>query len=281
MAVLISGCSTGIGYSVAHFLRAKGYHVVASARSEGAVSQLQQEGFNAVMLDVCSSESIKSAVTQACKLAGEEGIDVLINNAGYGQGGALEDISRDMLRRQFETNVFGLLELTNEVLPLMRAQGRGRIINIGSILGLVSLPFRGAYNASKYAVEGLSDTLRLELAYTPIKVSLIEPGPILSQFRDTCINRSLWSLDMTTSHYRRNYEKILLQARKNKKTPFMLPPEAVAHKVYKALRSANPKARYQVTLPALILAQLKRCLSSAWLDKVLLMASRHELEKDK
>ncbi len=269
MAVLISGCSSGIGLETALYLRKKGYEVIATARGDEAVYYLKEEGFQAIHLDVNSSESINEAVAQAMMMA-SDGIDVLINNAGYGQAGALEDLSRECLRDQFETNVFGLVELTNAVLPSMREQGYGQIINISSVLGFVSMPFRGAYNASKHAVESISDTLRLELANTPITVSLIEPGPIVSRFRQTCVEKALEVIDMDKSHYKATYEKMIAEQEEPKPLPFMLSGEAVAKKIFKAMTAKRPKARYRVTLPTYLLAILKRMLSSSLLDRILL-----------
>jgi short-subunit dehydrogenase len=276
VSVLISGCSTGIGLGTALFLKEQGLDVIASARKENDVLMLKEKGLKAILLDVNSSSSIKAGVKEAIALS-KEGIDVLINNAGYGQAGALEDLSRETLRAQFETNVFGLMELTSELLPHMREQKTGRIINVSSILGVISLPFRGAYNASKYAVEGLSDTLRLELSNTAIKVSLIEPGPVASQFRDTCINQSLEAVNREHSVFKNQYEKILNKRQEGESTSFMKTPEAVAKKILHAIQSNNPKPRYRVTLPAHIFASLKHILTTRMLDRLLRRASKSEL----
>lgn len=277
MSILISGCSTGIGLGTALFLKEKGYDVIATARTAEALQMLRGEGLKAVNLDVNETSSIHDAVKDALAMA-TGGIEVLINNAGFGQAGALEDISRDTMRAQFETNVFGLLELTNAVLPHMREQNKGLIINVSSILGLISLPFRGAYNASKYAVEAISDTLRLELVNTPINVSLIEPGPVESSFRDTCIEGTLGSIDMKKSVYKKQYKRLLEKAKQNKPSPFMKSPEAVAKKILRAITSKNPKPRYRVTLPAQILATLKHLLTTRMLDRLLNKVSRGEVE---
>ncbi len=268
MAVLISGCSSGIGLETALFLKDKGYDVIATARSEEAIYHLKEQGLKAIKLDVNSSHSINSAVSQAITMA-DNGIEVLINNAGFGQMGALEDLSRDCLREQFETNVFGLIELTNAVLPYMREQGVGRIINISSILGIVSLPFRGAYNASKYAVEAISDTLRLELANTSIKVSLIEPGPIASRFRQTCVEKALEEVDIEKSHFKEKYQQLIENQQAGKGIAFTKTGVDVAKKILKAMTAKKPKPRYKVTVPAHVLSFLKRLLSSSQLDWLL------------
>jgi len=269
MSVLISGCSSGIGLDTAMFLKNKGYDVIATARNDAAVYFLKQKGFKAINLDVNSSLSINEAVSKAVLMADENGIEVLINNAGYGQPGALEDLSREHFREQFETNVFGLVELTNTVLPYMREQNHGQIINISSVLGFVSLPFRGAYSASKYAVEAISDTYRFELADTPITVSLIEPGPIKSRFRQTCIEKTLEAIDIEKSHFKKTYKKMIKQQENAKPQRFTLGGEAVAKKIVKAMNARVPKPRYQVTFPTHLMYFLKRILSSSQLEFLL------------
>ena len=149
-SILITGSSTGIGYRAAEMLREKGYRVFASARKAEDVTRLEQQGFEAISLDVADTDSINNGMDIILDRTGGT-LDVLFNNAGYGQAGALEDISRDVMRKQFETNVFGLHELTSKVIPVMRKQGHGRIINVSSVLGFVTMPYRGAYNASKFA----------------------------------------------------------------------------------------------------------------------------------
>lgn len=277
MAILISGCSSGIGLETALFLKDKGYQVIATARSESALYHLKQQGLAAIQLDVDNSQSIQQGVAQAIILANGN-IDVLINNAGFGQAGALEDLTRETIREQFETNVFGLIELTNAVLPYMREKNKGHIINISSILGIISLPFRGAYNASKYAVEGFSDTLRLELSKTPIKVSLIEPGPIESNFRSTCLQKALAAVDIENSHFKSSYQRLIDEQHQSQAIPFSKPGLAVAKKILKAITAQKPKPRYKVTMPAHFLSFLKRVLSSKQLDWILIKVSAKELK---
>ena len=269
MSVLITGCSSGIGLETALFLKDHGYDVIATARNEAVLHFLKEKGLKAINLDVNSTPSITNAVAKAITMTDEKGIEVLINNAGYGQAGALEDLSREHFRDQFETNVFGLIELTNTVLPYMHEQGYGTIINISSVLGLVALPFRGAYCASKYAVEALSDTYRLELANTPINVSLIEPGPIRSRFRQTCVEKAIEAIDMDKTRFKKHYDTMITQQKSQKPTPFTLTGEAVAKKILKVIQSRKPKPRYRVTLPTHMLAFLKRLLSSSQLESLL------------
>jgi NAD(P)-dependent dehydrogenase (short-subunit alcohol dehydrogenase family) len=267
--VLITGCSSGIGYATAIELKNRGHKVIASARKKEDVARLQQEGFNAVQLDLADSKSIQQAVKRALELADNK-IDVLFNNAAFGQPGAVEDLSREVLRFQFETNLFGTHELTNLLIPLMRKQGHGRIIYNSSILGLVAMCYRGAYNASKYALEGLADTLRLELYGSNISVSLIEPGPILSNFRQNSFVLYKKNIIAANSFHKDTYTT--MEKRLQKEGPavtFTLPAKAVADKVTHAVESARPKIRYYVTFPTYLFAFLKRILPASWLDNLL------------
>jgi NAD(P)-dependent dehydrogenase (short-subunit alcohol dehydrogenase family) len=276
--ILITGCSTGIGFDAVLALKKRGHRVIASCRKEADLHELKHQGMEAVLLDVSDTESIKKAFTQVLSMT-EGHLDVLINNAGYGQVGALEDVSRRVLRKQFETNVFGLLELTNLAIPIMRQQGQGRIINVSSILGVISMPFRGAYNASKHAVEGLSDTLRLELKSSGIHVVTVQPGPIESQFRANAVDRALNDIDMNNSYFNAHYQSMVHHF-KQKKTEsiFTAKTHAVIRCFIHAIEAKTPKAKYPVTLPAFALLFLKRILSSGWLDKVLFLVSKQEIK---
>jgi len=278
-AVLITGCSSGIGYCAAHTLMKQGYYVIASARNMNDVICLKEEGLDAIQLDLDDTSSITEAVDAVAERTGKR-LYGLFNNAGFGQPGAVEDLSRDVLRAQFETNVFGTLELTNHFLPWMREAGEGRIIQNSSVLGFVSLAYRGAYNASKYALEGLYDTLRLELAGTNIFPVLIEPGPITSRFRENAFAAYKRNIDTEHSVHREAYlatEKRLLQ--KGAAVPFTLPAEAVVKKVLTALTHPQPKGRYYVTFPTYLFGTLKRLLSTRALDKVMMKVSRDEQGK--
>jgi len=280
-AVLITGCSSGIGRSVAHGLRVRGYRVLATARREADVTALAAEGFEALPLDLADSSSVREAVAAALERTGGR-LYGLFNNGAYGQPGAVEDLSRDTLRAQFECNLFGWHELTVAVLPAMRRQGHGRIVQNSSVLGLVALKYRGAYNASKFALEGLTDTLRLELAGSGIHVALIEPGPILSRFRENAYAAFRRHIDIEASAHREAYRGLerRLAHRGPPEPPFTLGPEAVLAKVVHALESRRPKVRYYVTVPTYTFALLRRLLPYRLLDRVLAGASNGEIRRN-
>ena len=267
--VLITGCSSGIGYAVARGLKSRGYRVFATARKAQDVERLVEEGFETALLDLDNPTSISAAVEEVLQLTGDR-LYALFNNGAFGQPGAVEDLKTEVLRAQFESNLFGWHELTLKVLPAMRRQGEGRIIQNSSILGLVALRYRGAYIASKYALEGLSDTLRLELHGTGIHVSLIEPRPIETRFRANALAK--WKAHIDREHsihqeaYRRMEERL---AKQGPVAPFTLPPEAVMRSVIHALESRHPRARYYVTVPTYLLGTLKRLLPVRAMDWVL------------
>ncbi|MGL6069855.1 SDR family NAD(P)-dependent oxidoreductase [Craterilacuibacter sp.] len=268
-SILISGCSSGIGYTVAHGLKKRGWRVFATCRSAADVARLQGEGLEVLQLDVDDSASIAGCVAEVLSRTGGT-LDALFNNAGYGQPGAAEDISRHALRAQFETNLFGAWELMNAVLPAMRQQGHGRILYNSSVLGFAAMKYRGAYNASKYAMEGLCDTLRLELAGTGIAVSLIEPGPIISRFRPNALAKFLENVNIAASVHRVSYEAQLVRLKKEgEAAPFTLPESAVLDAVLKALAAGKPAARYRVTVPTHLFWYLKRLLPTRVLDALL------------
>ena len=275
--VLITGCSTGIGLCVARGLHDRGYFVVASARKAEDVQRLRAEhGLACVQLDLDDSASIARAVEETLELTGGK-LFALFNNGAYGQPGAVEDLSRDVLRAQFETNLFGTMELTNAIIPVMRRQGYGRIVMDSSILGFITLPFRGAYNASKFALEGISDTLRLELTGSGIHVSLIEPGPIVSRFRANAFAMYQKNIDVERSPHRDTYRKMENRLTKQgPAAPFTLPPEAVLEKLIHALEARRPRPRYYVTFPSHLFGTLKRLLTTRALDRFLLRVSRGE-----
>lgn len=275
-SILITGCSSGIGLCAAEGLAARGYRVFATARKTQDVAMLQAKGLEALQLDLDDSASIKAAVDEIFARTGGH-LDALFNNAGYGQPGAVEDLSRSALRAQFETNLFGMVELTNLVLPVMRHQGAGRIIQNSSLLGYVALAYRGAYNASKFAIEGITDTLRLELAGSGIHVSLIEPGPISSRFRANAFELYQRYIDKTHSVHRAKYEAMERRLTKpGPAAPFTLPPEAVLAALIHALESKRPRIRYRVTVPSTIFMLCKRFLSDAMLDRVLRQVGKGE-----
>ncbi|MDO9213682.1 MAG: SDR family oxidoreductase [Methylococcales bacterium] len=267
--ILITGCSSGIGYDAAVALKNRGYNVIATARKPEDAARLGKQGFTSLQLDLADSQSIQQAVTQMLELT-DGRCDALFNNGAFGQAGAVEDLSRDVLRYQFETNLFGTHELTNLLLPVMRKQGHGRIIYNSSVLGLVAMRYRGAYNASKFALEGLADTLRLELYGTNIHISLIEPGPILTNFRQNSL--ALYKKNIDAKHSVHQAAYTAMEARLEKEgaaVMFTLPAEAVTKKVIHALETNRPKIRYYVTFPTYLFATLKRILPVSWLDNLL------------
>ena len=184
--VLITGCSSGIGYDAAHFLSARGWRVFATCRQDSDCARLRDEGLDSFVLDYADPDSITTALAEVLQRSNGR-LDALYNNGAFACPGATEDLPREGLRAVFETNVFGYHDLTRQVIPIMRAQGFGRIVNCSSVLGLVAMKWRGAYVASKFALEGLTDVLRIEMSDTPIKVILIEPGPITSKIRQNAI----------------------------------------------------------------------------------------------
>ena len=267
--IFITGCSSGIGYVTAQVLKQRGHRVICSARKPEDVERLKGEGFECLQLDLADSNSIRRGVEQLMSMTDGK-VDALFNNGAFGQPGAVEDLSREALRNQFETNFFGTHELTNLLIPLMRQQGHGRIIYNSSVLGFVAMKFRGAYNASKFALEGLADTLRLELRGSGVHISLVEPGPIESRFRANAFAMYQKHIDPNQSAHKATY--LAMEARLQKPgpaAPFTLPATAVAEKVVHAVESERPKSRYRVTVPTHLFAWLKRLLPTAWMDKIL------------
>ena len=266
-SVLITGCSSGIGLCLARGLKSKGYRVFPTARTNEDVKNLQNLGFEALFLDLSSSESINAAILKLYEMT--DNLYALINNGAYGQAGALEDISRKALDSQFQSNVFGWHELTNLVLPKMRDSNSGRVVYISSVLGFVAMPFRGPYVASKFAVEGLVSTLRLELSNTNIKFSLIQPGPIESKFRENAYLAFKENVDVSSRHYLERYKLMIRRLKSGKNVKFTLPPEAVLKCTIHALESKKPKNYYRVTFPTKLFALLGNILPSRWMDNIL------------
>jgi NAD(P)-dependent dehydrogenase (short-subunit alcohol dehydrogenase family) len=273
--VLITGCSSGIGYASAHLLHARGWQVVASCRRQADVDRLRGEGLECVRLDYEDGASIGAGFREALQLTGGR-LDALFNNGAYAIPGRVEDLPTDALRQIFEANLFGWHALTRLALPVMRAQGHGRIVQNSSVLGLIALKYRGAYNATKFALEGLSDTLRIEIESADIHVSTIEPGPIATKFRQNAKPQFERWIDWENSPNRKFYERKMiprLNTGEGDTQPFELPAEAVARKLVHALESRRPKPRYYVTTPTYALGVLKRLLSTRLLDKVARAAS--------
>lgn len=268
-SILITGCSSGIGYYCAQELHKAGYLVLATVRNPKDISKLTNLGILCQHLDLSDANSVQQGFNWAMEQSNGQ-IDALFNNGAYAQPGALEDINRALLRQQFESNVFGWHQLTQLCIQQMLKQGNGRIVQNSSVLGLIAMRFRGPYNASKYAIEGLTDTLRLELANTNIKISLIEPGPILSNFRANALAQFEQNIQPEQSRFKHTYLKMV--KRLNTKGPavkFTLGPDAVYKKLLHALESKRPKARYYVTAPTYIMGTLKRILPTVLLDKIL------------
>ncbi len=268
--IVITGCSTGIGLETANYLKDRFVKVYPTARDPKDVEMLKELGFeHAMQLDVTKAEMITAVIGKVLELDGS--IDVWFNNAGYGQPGAIEDITTDILREQFETNVFGLHECTRQIIPVMRKQGGGKIIQHSSVLGLISLFGRGSYNASKYAIEGLTDTLRLELKGTNIYPVLLNTGPITSHFRQTAMQKLQENVDIEHSVFKEKYQENI--AGNNKKVPFNEEATAVASVVHKIILANRPSPRYYITTATYLLGYLKRVLSTTLLDKILIKLS--------
>mgnify|MGYP000692801163 CR=1 FL=1 len=267
-SVLITGCSTGIGLASARLMKSRGWRVFATARTTGDRDRLERsEGLEAVHLELEDAASIAACADSVLdRTAGR--LDALFNNAAYGQVGAVEDLSPDVLRRQLEVNVVSWHDLTRRIIPAMRAAGQGRIVQCSSVLGLVSTPYRGAYCASKYAVEALADAMRIELSGTGIHVALIEPGPIRTNFVPTALAHFKRSIDIERSPHRDVYLARLDAMERGGKETFKLEPEAVALKLAHALESPKPRLRYFVTAPTYLAAGLRRVLPARLLDHV-------------
>lgn len=265
-SILITGCSSGIGYAVAHDLRDAGWRVFASCRKQADCDRLIAEGFESPQIDYADPASISSGLSSVLEATGGT-LDALFNNGAYALPGAVEDLPTDGLRAIFEANFFGWHDLTRQVIAVMRAQGHGRIINCSSVLGLVPMRWRGAYVATKFALEGLSDVMRLELRGTGIHVVLIEPGPITSKIRENAIPHFEKWISWETSALSRLYTALRHRLYENRgKDRFELPPTAVTIKLTKALDAPSPKPRYYVTVPTYIMGALRRILSSRQLD---------------
>lgn len=266
-SVLITGCSTGIGRATAFLLRDRGWKVFPTVRKEKDAQALRAEGFDPIMLDVADESSVHQAVEEVLQRnAGMLG--ALVNNAGYGQLGAVEDLTRDALRRQFEVNVFGLQDLTNRLVPVFLRQGYGRIVHVSSVLGRITVPMLGAYCASKHAVEALGDALRIELRDTGVAVSLVEPGPIETAFSDTTHALAKEQIKNLNSRFL-DYYRRQIEARDERARPeraFRKPPEAVARKIAHALESPTPKRRYRVTVVTYAGEFMRRLLPDALMD---------------
>ena len=269
-SILITGCSSGIGYDAAVGLRKKGWRVFASCRKAEDCESLKTEGFESPLIDYETSETIATGLAEVLEATGGT-LDALFNNGAYGLPGAVEDVPSDGLRQIFEANLFGWHELTRQVIPVMRAQGHGRIIQCSSVLGFVPMKWRGAYVSTKYALEGLTDVLRLEMRDTPIKVVLIEPGPVTSKIRVNSIPHFERWIDWKNSPRKEQYEQTLMKRlyKDRGKDQFELPPSAVTQKLYHALTHPNPAPRYFVTTPTYLMNAFRRFLPTRALDWII------------
>jgi len=267
-AVLITGCSTGIGRATAERLASRGWNVYATARKLDSIADLKSRGCKTLALDVCDEASMRSAVETVTRAEGAVG--VLINNAGYGLEGTFEETPIDAIRRQFETNVFGLIAMTKLVLPAMRAQRWGRVVNLSSMGGKLTLPGGAYYHATKHAVEALSDALRFEVKGFGIDVIVIEPGPIKTRFGDTAIGSIATPKDSPYAAFNVVLEKQIREAYEGgPMARFAAGPEAVADVIEKAISAASPRTRYPVTLAARVLMRLRRTLPDRAFDAFL------------
>ncbi len=270
-SILITGCSSGIGYDAAHALHKRGWRVFATCRHQADCDRLCAEGLTSFRLDLTDPASIRAALDRVLEATGGT-LDALFNNGAFGLPGAAEDLPTDALREIFETNFFGWHELTRAVIPMMRAQGHGRIVQNSSVLGLVAMRWRAAYVATKFALEGYSDTLRIELADAGIHVILIEPGPITTAIRIKSIPHFERWIDWRASPHHARYEASLLKrlyAENPPRDPFELPPSAVTKKLIRALEARRPRPRYYVTTPTYIAGIARRLLSIRMQDRIL------------
>jgi len=267
--LLITGCSSGIGLDAAHGMRKAGWRVFASCRKKADCDRMIAEGFESPLIDYDDPASIEAGLTEVLEATGGT-LDALFNNGAYAIPGAVEDLPRDALRAILETNVLGVHDLTTRVIPVMRAQGHGRIVNHSSVLGLVTLRWRGAYNTSKFALEGLTDTLRVEMADTDIRLITLNTGPVTSKIRQNSIPHFekwiAWEASPRRAQYEAGLQKRLYED--NGPDKFELPASAVTAKLLKALTHPNPKPRYYITTPTYLMGFFKRILSTRALDRI-------------
>ena len=269
-SILITGCSSGIGYDAAHRLQAEGWRVFASCRKADDVARLRAEGLESVRIDYSLEATIASGLHEVLEKT-DGRLDALFNNGAFACPGAVEDLPRAALAALFETNLFGYHDLTRQVIPIMRAQGSGRILNCSSVLGFIALPWRGAYVASKFALEGLTHTLRLEMRDSPIDVVLIQPGPITSHIRQNAIPHFEKWIDWRGSARAAFYERHLVKRLYEDTGPdkFELPASAVSDTLLRALSVKKPRANYYVTAPTYMASWMRRLLPQRALDYLL------------
>jgi NAD(P)-dependent dehydrogenase (short-subunit alcohol dehydrogenase family) len=267
-SILITGCSSGIGHASAQLLARRGWRVFATCRAEADAVRLRAEGLESFALDLTDPSSIVSGLAEALERTGGT-LDALYNNGAFACPGAVEDLPTDALRAIFETNLFGHHDLIRRVIPVMRAQGGGRIVNCSSVLGFAGLKWRGAYVATKFALEGLTDVLRLEMRGTGIHVILLEPGPIASRIRENAIPHFERWIDWRGSARAAEYAPLLRRLYEGGSDRFELPAQAVATRLARALECRRPRARYMVTVPTHLAAAAKRLLPTGLSDRIL------------
>lgn len=268
-SILITGCSTGIGRAAAIAFARKNYRVVASVRKLEDMNRIEEPGVHMILMDMANPAEVNVGVNEALRLCNEK-IDAVIHNAGAGFYGALEDHSRESMEAQFSANTFGVHQINRILIPKMRSFGEGRIVIVTSVLGFVALPYRGLYCMSKFALEAYADTLRLELAKSGIKVSLVEPGPIETSFRKNAYVEFQKRIKANESVHIERYKPFVngLKAEKSLKK-FALRSENCVPALIHATESSRPKIRYRITFPTKLFAFLKRILPSKWMDEVL------------
>ncbi len=269
-SVLITGCSSGIGAATATMLRERGWHVIPTARKEEDMERLKSLGFDPLYMDMANPDSVADGASETLRRTGGR-LGGLVNNAGFGQSGALEDIKREHLKEQFEVNVFGLQDLTNRFIPVFRKQSYGRIVHVSSVVGRLSIPFLGAYSASKFAVEALGDAQRVELHGSGVGIILIEPGPITTQFRKNTSKRAEETLDLNGATLGDFYKRELRAREDQQKQPGWLnkAPEDVGKTIVHALESTHPRRRYKITATAHVGAFMSRFAPVALVDFLL------------
>ena len=262
-SILITGCSSGIGLDAARTMKSRGWRVIATARTPADLARLKNEdGLEVLHLELADPQAIAACADAALQMTNGK-LDAIFSNAAYGQPGAVEDLTPDLLRHQIEVNLIGTHDLARRLIPSMRANGRGRIVQCSSILGFVAVAYRGAYCASKFALEGLTTAMRLELAGTGIHVSLIEPGPIRTRFVEHAVENLEANIDIENSPHREVYRARIETMKGGGKSFFKLEPSAVTKKLIHALESPRPRRRYYVTTPTYLAAAFNRLLPAA------------------
>ena len=262
--ILITGCSSGIGYDAAKTLKMKGWRVFATCRKETDCNRLESEGFESFILDYSKESTIDNAVKYVSSINNDK-LDALFNNGAFALPGAVEDLKRDALREIFEVNFFGHVDLMNKFLPCLENSSDGRVVNCSSVLGFAALPYRGAYNATKFAIEAITDTIRREETGKKVKYILLEPGPIRTNLRTSSIYYFEKWIDWRSSNLKESYKTNLLKRlyEPSKKFNFFeQEPQHVTKKLLSALNAKNPKKRYYVTYPTYFANMINRLLST-------------------